>query len=79
MRKNQMRIRYAISRLAPGGDTILVSMVIGEGKAIRAAHSAATAYPEDHIYVTWLRGRDGCRGYLNPDGNHDPVGRRWTA
>jgi len=30
------------------------------------------------VFVSFFRSSDGQTGYLNPDGNHSPVGKDWN-
>lgn len=46
-------------------------------QATELAIRACKENPGKAVYVSWFRSIDGCHGYLNRSGDHEPTGHNW--
>lgn len=70
---------YAIELVHESGQVEFIAEATGVVDATRAANRAASRFAgrDGLVYVTWFRESDGQRGYWNPDGRHDVIGKAW--
>lgn len=75
----------------PGEDTptsdITYTVHIGEEDCIpgiespeqasKVAIRACKENPGEAVFVSWLRDNDGCQGFFNRSGDHEPTGHNW--
>ena len=70
-------MRYEIEEKDEGGTTI-ASMTVNSGSSARQEIKKwIKADPSNMIFVSWFRVADGQKGYLNPSGDHDIIGKAW--
>lgn len=73
-------MKYEI-RKEQNGRIVESISVDGEKEAIETAREIVHnggKYLNYAVYVSFFRESDGQTGFLNPDGNHEPVGRDWN-
>lgn len=59
------------------GEDDYISDIKSPKKATELAIRTCKENPGEAVYVRWFRDSDGCHGYLNRGGDHEPTGRNW--
>lgn len=60
------------------GDIVAHSRATNRQVAENKAKEFAVKYPDQEVYIEYLRKTDGQRYYINPDGNADITGVSWS-
>lgn len=79
--REEMKYMVEARRARVGAANLLTDEVIFQetGLSRREAMEKAEIMASEgiQVFVSWYRANDGQIGYLNPGGNHEPVGKAW--
>ena len=69
-------MKYDIVIKYENGKEDTIKSGLNQQLAKKTAKEAANQY-KGKVYIEWFRKKDGQHGYLNPNGDHNPVGKPW--
>ena len=79
--REEMKYIVEARKARVGAGNFLTDEVVFEetGLSKKAAMEKAEVMSSEgmQVFVSWYRASDGQIGYLNPGGNHEPVGKAW--
>lgn len=59
------------------GEEDCIPSIESPEQASNVAMLACKENPGEAVFVSWFRDSDGCQGFLNRGGDHEPTGRNW--
>ena len=59
------------------GEEDCIPCIESPEQASNVAIRACKENPGKAVFVSWFRDNDGCKGFLNRGGDHEPTGRNW--
>lgn len=69
-------MKYSVIKTKESGQEILIGSDLKKASAIKIALTESSKR-DGYVFVEFFRASDGTRGFLNPDGNHNPCGEAY--